>query len=166
MSPSQAGAPAGLRAGDLVKFDCGTTVGGYRSDGGRTFAYRHASDAARRLHATLEEAHAAARERVRPGEPVAAVFAAAQEVVRRGGYPGYSRGHVGHSVGIDTFHEEPPYVSAEETGVLEPGMVLAVETPFYGHDIGAIMIEDLLHVTDEGHEVLHTLPHELTVVAA
>ena len=164
VSPSQAGPPAGLRAGDLVKFDCGTTVGGYRSDGGRTFAFRHASDAARRLHATLEEAHAAARERVKPGEPVAAVFAAAQEVVRRSGYPGYSRGHVGHSVGIDTFHEEPPYLSPEDPGVLEPGMVLAVETPFYGHDVGAIMIEDLIHVTEEGHEVLHTLPHELTVV--
>ena len=30
---------AGLQEGDLVKFDCGTTVGGYRGDGGRTFVY-------------------------------------------------------------------------------------------------------------------------------
>jgi Xaa-Pro dipeptidase len=27
---------AGLEEGDLIKFDCGTTVGGYRGDGGRT----------------------------------------------------------------------------------------------------------------------------------
>jgi Xaa-Pro dipeptidase len=27
---------AGLEEGDLIKVDCGTTVGGYRGDGGRT----------------------------------------------------------------------------------------------------------------------------------
>jgi Xaa-Pro aminopeptidase len=43
-------------------------------------------------------------------------------------------------------------------------MVLAVETPSYSSDTGAIMIEELLPVTDDGHEVLHRLPHELTVV--
>ena len=166
VSPSQAGSPVGLRGGDLVKFDCGATVGGYRSDGGRTFAFGHATSTARELHGILEEAHAAARERVRPGEPIGAVFHAAQDLVRSRGYPGYTRGHVGHSVGIDTFHEEPPYLGPDEERVFEPGMVLAVETPFYGADVGAIMIEDLLHVTADGHEVLHTLPRTLTVVGA
>ncbi len=44
-------------------------------------------------------------------------------------------------------------------------MVLAIETPAYSSDTGAIMIEDMVLVTDNGHEVLHKLPHELTVVS-
>jgi Xaa-Pro dipeptidase len=43
-------------------------------------------------------------------------------------------------------------------------MVLAVETPAYSSDTGAIMIEDLVVVTADGHESLHQLPHELAVV--
>lgn len=155
-----------LSPGDLIKFDCGVTVGGYRSDGGRTFAFQHVSSEARRLYDVLAEAHAQARSLLRPGVPVHAVFDAAQRHIRGNGFPGFTRGHYGHSVGIDTFHEEPPYISATEKRVLQPGMVLAVETPAYSSDTGAVMIEDLIHVTSDGHEVLHKLPHELTVVGA
>lgn len=154
----------GLTDGDLIKFDCGVTVDGYRGDGGRTFAYRSVKPAARELYDVLAEAHRLARDAVRPGAPVHAVFAAAQDHIRRHGYPRFNRGHYGHSVGIDTFHEEPPYISASEERVLVPGMVLAVETPAYSADTGAVMIEDLVLVTEDGHELLHTLPHELTVV--
>lgn len=163
-SPDQVG--IGLQPGDLVKFDCGTTVGGYRSDGGRTFAYQRVEAEAQDLYDVLRGAHERARNLLRPGTPISTIFHTAVDHVRANGYPGYSRGHVGHSVGIDTFHEEPPYLSPNEERVLEPGMVLALETPFYGDDIGAVMIEDLIHITDDGHEVLHTLPYDLRVVGA
>lgn len=154
----------GLQPGDLLKFDCGTTVGGYRSDGGRTFAYRELRPSAVELYGVLAEAHAKARERLAPGVPISEVFAAAHDHVRSHGYPGYTRGHIGHSVGIDTFHEEPPYVGPHEPAPLRPGMVLAIETPAYTTDVGAVMIEDLVHITESGHEVLHTLPYDLAVV--
>ncbi|MEU2562355.1 Xaa-Pro peptidase family protein [Streptomyces longispororuber] len=159
-----AGGGAGLADGALIKFDCGTTVDGYRGDGGRTFAYRTVRPAARRLYDVLLGAHEKACAAVRPGTPAREVFRAAERHIRAGGYPSFTRGHYGHSVGTDTFHEEPPYLSAEEDRPLRPGMVLAVETPAYASDTGAIMIEDLVVVTEDGHEVLHRLPHELTVV--
>lgn len=154
----------GLQAGDLIKFDCGTTVGGYRSDGGRTFSFREIRPSARELYGVLAEAHAIARQRMVPGTAIAEVFQGASDHVRANGFPGYTRGHIGHSVGIDTFHEEPPYLGPAEQGHLAAGMVLAVETPAYTSDVGAIMIEDLIHVTDDGPEVLHTLSHDLVVV--
>jgi Xaa-Pro aminopeptidase len=43
--------------------------------------------------------------------------------------------------------------------------VLAIETPAYTTDAGAIMIEDLVHVLPEGIERFHKLPHELGVVS-
>jgi Xaa-Pro dipeptidase len=44
------------------------------------------------------------------------------------------------------------------------GMVLAIETPAYTTDAGAIMIEDLVHVLPGGIERLHTLPHGLHAI--
>lgn len=152
---------AGLQSGDLVKFDCGTTVGGYRGDGGRTFAFGTPRPASARLYEVLQAAHERARSAMRPGVPISHIFHTAQDAVRRHGYPGYTRGHIGHSLGIDTFHEEPPYVAPDEHRPLEEGMVLAIETPSYTADVGAIMIEDLVHVTADGIEVLHRLPHDL-----
>jgi Xaa-Pro dipeptidase len=156
---------AGLEEGDLVKFDCGTTVGGYRGDGGRTFVYRKAKPAAERLFGVLQEAHDRACEAIRPGVEVGEIFRIAQDHITGNGYPRFRRGHYGHSLGIDTFHEEPPYVSEGERTLIQPGMVLAIETPAYTTDAGAIMIEDLVHVLPEGIERLHKLPHELGVVS-
>jgi Xaa-Pro dipeptidase len=156
---------AGLQEGDLIKFDCGTTVGGYRGDGGRTFVYGRVKPAAERLFGVLQEAHDRACEAIRPGVEVGGIFRIAQGHITTNGYPRFRRGHYGHSLGIDTFHEEPPYVSEGERTPIEEGMVLAIETPAYTTDAGAIMIEDLVHVLPNGIERLHKLPHELGVVS-
>ncbi|MDP8901282.1 MAG: Xaa-Pro peptidase family protein [Actinomycetota bacterium] len=156
---------AGLQEGDLIKFDCGTTVGGYRGDGGRTFVYGRVKPAAERLFGVLQEAHDRACEAIRPGVEVGEIFRIAQGHITNNGYPRFRRGHYGHSLGIDTFHEEPPYVSEGERTPIEEGMVLAIETPAYTTDAGAIMIEDLVHVLPNGIERLHKLPHELGVIS-
>jgi Xaa-Pro dipeptidase len=156
---------AGLQEGDLIKFDCGTTVGGYRGDGGRTFVYGKVKPAAERLFGVLQEAHDGACGAIRPGVEVGEIFRIAQDHITKNGYPRFRRGHYGHSLGIDTFHEEPPYVSEGERTPIEAGMVLAIETPAYTTDAGAIMIEDLVHVLPGGIERLHKLPHELGVVS-
>jgi len=45
--------------------------------------------------------------------------------------------------------------------VLEPGMVMAFETPFYVDGVGGFIIEDQLLVTEAGHETMNTLPYDL-----
>jgi Xaa-Pro dipeptidase len=154
----------GLQTGDLVKFDCGTTVGGYRSDSGRTFVLDEPSADAARLYGRLREAHSLAVEAVGPGSPASAVYDAAASYMSSHGYPGYLRGHFGHSLGLDTFHEEPPFLAPGDETLLQPGMVLAVETPFYGPDLGPMMLEDLVLVTDTGREYLTQLPRSLQPV--
>jgi len=154
----------GLQPGDLIKFDCGTTVLGYRSDHGRTFAYGDVSLQAHELYDTLKAAHTAAIEAVRPGVLSSEIFDVAEKRVREHGYPNYNRGHFGHSVGMDSFHEEPPFLSRHETEPLRAGMVLAIETPFYGGDLGSIMIEDLVLVSETGGQLLSRLPRELVAV--
>jgi Xaa-Pro aminopeptidase len=164
-SASYGATGTGLQRGDLVKFDCGATVDGYRSDGGRTFAFGQPRPEAAALYKVLAEAQEIACSALRPGAVVADVFKAAMHHVREHGYPSYNRGHIGHSIGIDTFHEEPPYLSGTCTDLLQPGMVFAVELPTYTPDIGAIMIEDLVLVGEDGPVRLHTMSHELVVVS-
>jgi Xaa-Pro aminopeptidase len=154
----------GLQLGDLVKFDCGVTIGGYRSDGGRTFAFGHATDAARRLYDVVARAQEIARAAIAPGVVIGDVYRAAMDHVHANGYPTFNRGHIGHSIGIDSFHEEPPYLGPACEQTFEAGMVFAVEVPTYTPDVGAMMVEDLVVVRDGGAEVLHTLSHELVVV--
>ncbi len=155
---------AGLQPGDLVKFDCGVTIGGYRSDGGRTFAFGHATDAARRLYDVVAGAQEIARSAIAPGVVIGDVYRAAMDHVHANGYPTFNRGHIGHSIGIDSFHEEPPYLGPRCEQTFEAGMVFAVEVPTYTPDVGAMMVEDLVVVRDRGTEVLHSLSHDLIVV--
>ena len=151
----------GMKAGDLLKFDCGTTVGGYRSDHGRTFVLGEPSEQAATLYDDLSAAHALAVATMRPGAPISGPFTTAQAYMQERGYPGYRRGHYGHSLGLDSFHEEPPFLGPDEPGVFEAGMIFAVETPFYGSDLGPIMLEDLVLVTADGPEYITSLPRTL-----
>lgn len=158
---SSFGDRSGLHSGDLIKFDCGVAVGGFYSDCGRTFSFGRASKEQRRVHDALAEAHAAARELMRPGTPISAVYRAADEIMQTRGFPGYSRGHYGHSIGLDTFVEEPPFISATEHSELQPGMLLCLETPYYSASTGSYQIEDMILITDTGHENFNTLSYDL-----
>ena len=158
---SSFGDRSGLRSGDLIKFDCGVAVGGFYSDCGRTFAFGRASGDQRRVHDALAEAHAAARRVMQPGTPISEVYRAADEVMLARGFSGYSRGHYGHSIGMDTFVEEPPFISANEHSELRPGMLLCLETPYYSASTGSYQIEDMILITENGHENLNTLSYEL-----
>ena len=158
---SSFGDRSGLRSGDLIKFDCGVAVGGFYSDCGRTFAFGHPSAEQRRVHEALADAHAAARELMRPGTSISAVYQAADERMQALGFPGYSRGHYGHSIGLDTFVEEPPFISAAEHSELQPGMLLCLETPYYSASLGSYQIEDMILITENGHENFNTLTYEL-----
>ena len=158
---SSFGDRSGLHSGDLIKFDCGVAVGGFYSDCGRTFAFGRASGEQRRVHDALAEAHAAARELMRPGTPISAVYRAADQVMQAQGFPGYSRGHYGHSIGLDTFVEEPPFISASEHSELQPGMLLCLEAPYYSASLGSYQIEDMILITETGHENFNTLSYEL-----
>jgi Xaa-Pro aminopeptidase len=153
-----------LAKGDLVTLDGGVTVGGYKSDGGRTFAFGRPPDVARRLHETLLGANDLACAGLVAGRPIADAFHAAETHMHTNGYPQYCRGQYGHSIGLEQFPEEPPYISRDETRLVEPGMVFAVETPYYGADLGAMTIEDMILITDDGATPMHRAPRGLVVI--
>jgi Xaa-Pro dipeptidase len=150
--------------GAIIKFDVQVRLSHYHSDVSRAFVYGSALPGQRRIYEVLQEAHARARDTLRPGTPICDVYDVALRTVRDAGFAFYRRGHFGHSVGLDPKIEEPPFISATETRPLVPGMVLAVETPFYLIGLGAFQLEDMCLITDRGCEILSELPRELREV--
>ena len=158
------GGTSGLSSGDLIKFDCGVTLGGYYSDCGRTFSFGKPTDTQRKMYQALQSAHARARELMRPGVKLSEIFRVATEEVRSHGFPNYSRGHFGHSIGLDSFVEEPPFISANEETQLLPGMVMCLETPYYAESLGSFQVEDMILITPDGCEIFNTSGYDLVEV--
>jgi Xaa-Pro aminopeptidase len=159
--PWGVGRPA--EAGDILKVDVGVVVRGYSSDMARTVAFGKPSRAARELHAALLGGLEAGLSRLGPGVRLAEVHAAMLAAVRARGVPGYARGHFGHSLGNDPFSEQWPFIAADSDVAAEPGMVLAVESPYYVDGLGGFIIEDQVLVTAGGIELMSRHPRELAV---
>jgi Xaa-Pro aminopeptidase len=70
---------------------------------------------------------------------------------------------LGHSVGLDRL-EERPMISAGETRVLEPNMVLAIELPWYIDGVGGFQCEDIVRVTENGCESFNETTRELVII--
>jgi Xaa-Pro aminopeptidase len=104
---------------------------------------------------------------IKPGIKLHEIFDACYDVLIDCGMkehvPGLER--VGHGVGLDV--HEPPSIARGSDVVVQPNMVLTVEPIFWdqpNHEIGNFAIEDVVLVTDAGHEVLSTFPKELYIV--
>ncbi|OLP57711.1 proline dipeptidase [Xaviernesmea oryzae] len=155
---------ARVERGALIKADVGTLVDGYSSDGARSYCFGSPSPVALSVFGALEEAFEAGVAALRPGMRFKDVHATMQAAVRRQGLSRYDRGHFGHSVGAAVGIEEWPFFSADSTEVLAPNMVVALEAPFYGQGLGALMIEDMFLITQTGAERISTLPRGLLVL--
>lgn len=150
--------------GELIKFDVGVDVAGYGSDIARTFVLGAPSDMVQRIYHALRVGHDRLLELIEPGRSMQSVFQDVMSLIRRSGLDNYNRGHVGHSAGLSLAAEEPPFIGPSETAVFRPGMVICLETPYYGYGIGSIMIEDMVLVTENGCERLNKLSRDLILL--
>ena len=99
--------------------------------------------------------------RVAPGVKLKDVFDSTMDVIKKSGLPHYNRGHLGHGDGVFLGLEEAPFISTSATETFQSGMVLSLETPYYGIGIGSIMLEDMILITDNGYEFLSKLDRGL-----
>jgi Xaa-Pro aminopeptidase len=141
-----------LRRGDIVRFDVGGRYRHYRADVARIASFGEAPAEARRQHRALLRGVQHAREIIRPGMPAAKLFEEVMGVVRAEGLPHYRRDHVGHGIGLDGY--DAPSLSAMSTEVIEEGMVLCVETPYYEIGRWGLQVEDMIVVRAHGAERL------------
>ena len=160
-------APGGpAQAGDVIKLDVGCILSGYSSDGARTVVLGPPNPEVVRIYDALHRAFELGFAMLRPGTPLADIYRATATCMWEQGFETYGRGHFGHGVGSSVWSEEWPFISSDADAVVEGGMVLAFETPWYLDGLGGFIIEDQVLVTAAGPEVMAPLPRELRRVGA
>ena len=151
-----------VQEGDLVLVDAGAVVDGYCSDCTRTYAVEDVSDSLREVYELVREAQQAGLDAVRPGVSGRDADAAARAVIADAGY-GENFGHgLGHGLGL--LVHEAPALRPESDEVLAAGHVVTVEPGIYLSGVAGVRIEDLVVVTDDGAEMLTSIPKELATV--
>lgn len=153
-----------LRAHDILRVDIGCRYNGYWSDTARSaFIGEPRPDALAAFRATAA-GQDIGRKLVRPGISTDIVFRETVATVRASGLPDYQRHHVGHGLGLES--HEYPTISAANNVLLEAGMVLCIEAPYYRPGWGGVMTEDTMVVTAEGSEFFTHLSRDPVIIAA
>jgi Xaa-Pro aminopeptidase len=151
-----------IPAGTLVVVDWGAQLDGYASDCTRTYATGDIDPRDGQVYELVLQAQEAALAAVRPGPTGREVDAVARSIIDAAGHAEHFGHGLGHGVGLDV-HEGPRLSKQGETA-LAAGMVVTVEPGVYVPGAVGVRIEDLVIVTDEGAEVVSSLPKELQFV--
>jgi Xaa-Pro aminopeptidase len=147
----------------LVTLDIGARLDGYCSDCTRTWATGELDDDLAELYETVLVAQETALAAVRPGPEGRELDAVARDLITAAGHGDHFGHGLGHGVGLDV--HEAPRLARTATGRLEAGNVVTVEPGIYVPGRGGARIEDLVVVTEDGHDVLSGTSKALRVVA-
>jgi len=154
-----------LEPGDLLRFDVGIVYQGYLSDFGRSVVVGRPNAMQERLLAALQGGLDAAIDAVRPGVTIKAVVAAGEAALAAHGVVPADDGsgrivssfpvHWGHGLGLGW---ERPWMKADESMVIQSGMVLAIERALSLAGAGTAAAEQCLLVLDDRVDILTTGP--------
>ncbi|NLL73898.1 MAG: aminopeptidase P family protein [Clostridiales bacterium] len=139
-----------IEVGDFITMDFGCVYNGYCSDMTRTIVVGKATEKQKEIYNIVLEAQMAALDAIKPGLKGKDIDKVARDIIYKAGYEGCFGHGLGHSVGL--FIHESPRLSPAEEDILEVGMTETVEPGIYIRDFGGVRIEDLVVVTEDGHE--------------
>lgn len=150
--PHGRGSDKKIKSGELLTIDCGSLYKGYCSDETVTVVVGEPNKRQKEIYTIVKDAHDMAIDAIRPGVSCEQIDKIARDHISKKGYGKNFTHSTGHGVGLE-IHEFPTLASGSRKK-LEPGMVITVEPGIYLPDWGGIRIEDMILVTDSGHEVL------------
>jgi len=129
---------------------------GYFGDITRTVVRGRASDAIKKMYATVWRGQEIAFEKMRVGVPTAEVHKSVEELFAREGYKtGKHKGRMqgffhgtGHGLGLEI--HESPRMGSNSSGNLKPGQVITVEPGLYYPGLGGVRLEDVAFLSERG----------------
>jgi Xaa-Pro dipeptidase len=154
-----------LQKGDMVLFDLGVVVEGYRSDITRTVFFGETSEEQQKIYKTVQEANQQAIEAVlnKNAATFGEVDTVARQHIEQAGYGKYFTHRLGHGLGVEA--HEYPSVSGDNLLPLASGILFTVEPGIYVPGVGGVRIEDMVLTTDDGCEVLTSFPKDLQMIS-
>ncbi len=151
-----------IPAGTLVVIDWGAQLNGYASDCTRTVATGALDPRDRAVYEIVLAAQEAALAAVRPGPTGQEVDAIARAIIDEAGHAEHFGHGLGHGVGMEV--HEGPRLSKLGKDALAAGNIVTIEPGIYVPGAVGVRIEDLVAVTDDGHELLSGLSKQLRTV--
>ncbi len=159
--------------GNLLLVDWGANGPAYKSDLTRVLIPRNHSTFSRspegrdkkndaklaKVYAAVRDAQEQAIRRIRAGVSAKDVDAVARNAIDKAGFGSFFIHGLGHGFGLQI--HESPFLRASATEVLQAGMVITVEPGIYLPGWGGIRIEDDVLVTEDGCEVLTSVPRDM-----
>jgi Xaa-Pro aminopeptidase/Xaa-Pro dipeptidase len=152
-----------LRAGEIVRVDLGGSYDGYPCDLSRARVFGKPSPEMKRVHDVIRTANEALREAIGPGVKCSDLYRLGTEMMERGGLK-LLNPYIGHSIGRERAHQYPFFMECDHT-VLQPGMVMVPEPTVRYEGVGSVNIEDVVLVTEDGHEEITTISRHLAPIS-
>jgi Xaa-Pro dipeptidase len=148
-----------IKPNEPIGIDYGVAINGYIGDMFRTFVIGKLCGSLEKAYSCAQEILALLAEKAQPGISCGQLYEAAVEKAVKEGLGDFFMGHgegqvkfVGHGIGLEI--DEYPIISPHFDGVLEAGMVLALEPKFVFPQKGLVGLEDDYLVTANGTERL------------
>ena len=145
--------------GDIIRIDLGCIYNGYTADLARTIVFGQASEEAKKIYTVVREATEKGIEAMKPGVKASDIHKIVVDIVRQKYDMHYTRGNVGHGVGVELYDE--PELRIDNQQKLIPGMTISVEAPYHKFGLGGFIVEESVLVTEDGHEVVSDISKEL-----
>ena len=152
-----------VERGELLLMDFGAQHQGYCSDVTRTFVIGLPTPEQRDIYGVVRDANHIASHSVRAGMTGMAADALARSYIERCGH-GEAFGHsLGHGLGLEV-HESPRLARTAEAALVS-GSVVTIEPGIYRAGWGGVRIEDDVHLSANGPQILTNFSRELIEVA-
>ncbi len=148
-----------VEKGDFLLIDFGAQHGGYCSDVTRTFVMGVPTAEQCDVFGVVRDANHIAAHSIRVGMTGAQADALARSYIEHCGH-GEGFGHsLGHGIGLEV-HEAPRLASTAKV-VLRAGSVVTIEPGIYRPGWGGVRIEDDVHLSANGPQILTNFSREL-----
>jgi Xaa-Pro aminopeptidase len=143
----------------MIRFDADCVHQWYFSDIARNAVVGEPNSKLKVSHAGVVAGLQAAAAVMQPGVKACDVFRAGLQAVRTHGIPHYDRHHIGHAIGTVCYDD--PLIGPADQTVLEEGMVINIETPYYELGFGGAHVENTILITQTGCEPFQKMSLEL-----
>jgi Xaa-Pro aminopeptidase len=152
-----------IQPGEPVIIDMGARVNGYNGDLTRTICLGTPGAELVKVYNAVLEAQLAGLRAFRAGVPASAPDLATREVFASHELEQHVIHSAGHGLGLRV-HEAPSVRKTSETA-LAAGNVVTMEPGLYIEGWGGVRIEDVVIVTDDGHENITSAPKGIAALA-
>lgn len=147
-----------VEAHKIVRLDTGCRYRDYHSDISRVAVLGTPDKQILDAYRAARRAYDVMFEHCRAGVKCATLYETVARVLTKSGMPVFCA-MVGHGVGRDL--HEAPYITADNPAPLEKNMVITIEIALLLRDVGAMCLEDMVVVQEDGPMPLSTCGKEL-----